>query len=443
MQKAILLIWCVLLGIVSSAQTLELSLREAKQMAIDSSYATRNARYNTAKKREEVREVLSIGLPQVNAKAELQDFLDIPVSLIPSEFTGGQPGEFDEVQFGTQFNLTAQVSASQLLFDGTYFIGLKASRVVVELSRDKERKSEQEIKLSVAEAYHSVLLAEENTRILQENLKNIEETLEETRKLFESGFTEEQDVDQLLLNKNQIQVNLDNTRRIYEISTRSLNFIIGLPIQTELKLTDNIESLVALSNDSEYLERDPNLETHPDLMLAKTNREIQELTVKGEKAAYYPSLSAFFNHQQVAQRNEFNFTETNQPWFPTTIVGATLNIPIWSSFERQAKVRQAQIGLEQSEMQLRQTRETIALDMERARSNYQNAMKVYQNQKSSVELAKRILDKTTIKYKEGVVTSLELNVAQSQLLQEQSNSIQAAFELLTAKQELDRALNIF
>ncbi|HKL03755.1 MAG TPA: TolC family protein, partial [Cryomorphaceae bacterium] len=125
------------------------------------------------------------------------------------------------------------------------------------------------------------------------------------------------------------------------------------------------------------------------------------------------------------------------------IVGATLNIPIWSSFERQAKVRQAQIGLEQSEMQLRQTRETIALDMERARSNYQNAMKVYQNQKSSVELAKRILDKTTIKYKEGVVTSLELNVAQSQLLQEQSNSIQAAFELLTAKQELDRALNIF
>ncbi|MCA1762833.1 MAG: TolC family protein [Cryomorphaceae bacterium] len=443
MQKATLLILSVFLGLGSFGQSLELSLREAKQMAIDSSYSTRNARYNTAKKKEEVREVLSIGLPQVNAQAELQNFLDLPVSLIPSEFTGGQPGEFDEVQFGTQYNLTAQVSASQLLFDGTYFIGLKASRVVVELSRNEEKKTEQEIKLSVAEAYHSVLLAEENARILEDNLENINQTLEETQKLYESGFTEEQDVDQLLLNKNQIQVNLDNTQRIYEISARSLNFIIGLPIETELKLTDNIESLVAMSNDREYLERDPNLETHPDLMLAKTNREIQELTVKGEKAAYYPSLSAFFNHQQVGQRNQFNFTDTEEPWFPTTIVGATLNIPIWSSFERQAKVRQAQIGLEQSEMQLRQTRENLALDMQRARSNYQNALKVYQNQKSSVELAQRILDKTTIKYKEGVVTSLELNVAQSQLLQEQSNAIQAAFELLSAKQELDRALNIF
>ncbi len=427
----------------TTAQPLALSLKEAQQMGIDSSYATLNARYNTAKKRKEVKEVLAAGLPQVNASAELQNFLDIPVSLVPAEFFGGESGEFAQVQFGTKYNLTGAISASQLLFDGTYIIGLKASKTVVQLSINEELKTEQQIRFQVAEAYYTVLLAEENITILAENISTLEKTLSDTRALYENGLNEEQDVDQLQLNLNNVEINYDRSVQFLDISRKTLNFLLGLELERDVTLSDQIDALVKINNDPAYLERDPNLATHPDMLLARSNVEIQDLTVRGEKAYYYPNLSAFFNHQQVGQRNEFNFTDTDEPWFPTTIIGATLNVPIFSGFRRNARVQQAKIGFEQSLLQLEQTEYGLNLEVERARSNYSTALKTWENQKQSFELAQRISKKTNIKYTEGVSTSFELNVAETQLLNEQSRYIQAANDLLLAKQQLDQALNIY
>ncbi len=427
---------------MASAQSLTLSLLDAQQMAIDSSYATRNARFNTAKKRKEVKDVLANGLPQINGTAELQDYLEIPTQAVPAEFFGGEAGEFATVQFGTKYNLTAGISATQLIFDGTYLVGLKASRTVVELTTNQELKSEQEIKFNVAEAYHTVLLAVENLKILQENLDNIQKTLDDTQALYDNGLTEQQDVDQIKLNRNQIQINIDRTQQFLDVSRKTLNFLIGIDLERNVTLTDNIENLVLMSNDEKYLQLEPELNTHPDYLIAKSNLEIQGLTVDGNKAAYYPSLSGFFNYQQSALRNEFNFTDSNQDWYPTSIIGLRLNVPIWSSLQRKARVQQAEIGFEQSVMQLEQTEENLKLGVDRARSSYENALKTWENQKESIELARSISDKTNLKYKEGLASSFELNVADSQLLNEQTKYIQAAMDLLTAKQNLDRALNI-
>jgi outer membrane protein TolC len=217
---------------------------------------------------------------------------------------------------------------------------------------------------------------------------------------------------------------------------------MGLSIDMDITLTDDIEALVALSNSPEYLQKEPNLLTHPDYLLAKTNVEIADLQVRGDKATFYPSLSAFFTHQQVGQSNEFNeFFGEGAPYFPTTIVGATLNVPIFSGFQRKRQLQQSQIAYEQSQMQLRQAEDGLKLQIARARSNYQAALKSWENQKRSFELAQRINRKTTIKYSEGVADSFELNVTENQLLQEQTRYIQAALDLLNAKQELDKALN--
>ncbi|NEN23140.1 TolC family protein [Cryomorpha ignava] len=442
MSRILTLLGLILLSSIATAQSLSLSLAEAQQMAIDSSYATRNARYNTEKKRKEVREVLANGFPQINGTAELQDFLKIPTQLVPAEFFGGEQGEFAEIQFGTKYNFTAGLSATQLIFDGTYLIGIKASKTVVELTTNQELKSEQDIKFNVAEAYHTVLLAIENLNILQENLGNFQKTLDDTQALYDNGLTEQQDVDQIKLNKNQITINIDRTQQFLEVSRKTLNFLIGIDLDRQITLTDNIENLVQVSNDQKYLEIEPQLNTHPDYLIAKTNLEIQDLTIRGNKAAYYPSLSGFFNYQQTALRNEFNFTDTDQPWFPTSIIGLRLNVPIWSSLQRRARVQQAEIGFQQSVMQLQQTEESLKLGVDRARSNYENALKTWGNQKESIALAQSISEKTNIKYSEGISSSFELNVAESQLLNEQTKYIQAAMDLLTAKQNLDRALNI-
>jgi outer membrane protein TolC len=367
--------------------------------------------------------------------------LDIPVSLVPAEFFGGEAGEFAEVQFGVNYNLTGSITASQLIFDGTYFIGLQAAKTVVELSRVQKSRAEQEIRVATADAYYTTLLAQANFDILTENVANLDKTLEETRALYENGLTEEQDVDQLELNRNKLIISRDNTQRILNISKQALLYIMGLSIDTDITLTDNIESLVALNNSPKYLEKEPNLLTHPDYLLAKTNVELADLQIRGDKATFYPSLSAFFTHQQVGQSNEFEFFESGAPYFPTTIVGATLNVPIFSGFQRKRQLQQSQIAYTQSQMQLRQAEDALKLEIVRTRSNYEGALKNWENQKRSFELAQRINQKTTIKYSEGVADSFELNISENQLLQEQTRYIQTALELLNAKKALDKALN--
>ncbi len=222
-----------------------------------------------------------------------------------------------------------------------------------------------------------------------------------------------------------------------------LNFVIGIPLSQEVVLADKIENLVQLSNNQAYLTREPNLNSHPDFLLARTNLELQDLNVRSEKAAYYPSLNAFYTYQDIGQGNEFNFFSNEGNWFPTSILGVTLNVPIWSSFSRKNRVAQAEIGYMQAELAFTQTQENLELGVRRSRSNYDNAFKVWENQKESMELARSISQKTQIKYSEGVATSFELNVAEQQLLNEQQNYISAALDLLNAKQELDRALNVY
>jgi len=425
-----------------SAQPLAVSLDEAVQIAIDSSYATRDAEFNLLKKQREVQEVIAIGLPQVNAQAEFQNFLQIPTQLIPAEQLGGEPGEFLEAQFGVNYNLNGGIQASQLIFDGTYFIGLQAAKTVVELSRVQKSKAVQEIKQATADAYYTTLLAQANYDILTENVANLTKTLDDTRALFENGLTEEQDVDQLELNRNRLMINKDNSERILVIARQSLLFIMGLPIDTEITLTDDIESLVKLNNSPEYLEQKPDILTHPDYLIAKTNVALADLQIRGDKATFYPTVTGFISYQQLGQSNEFDFFDSEvENFFPTSVWGLTLNVPIFSGFQRKRQLQQSQIAYEQSEMQLRQAEDALRLEIVQARSNFEAALKTWQNQKRSYELAKRINEKTTIKYTEGVADSFELNISENQLLQEQTAYIQTALDLLNAKKALDKALN--
>lgn len=444
MRKLILMMLALMtvLG-VKAQEPLSLTLKQAQKMAIDSSYATRDARYNTAKREKEVKEILAIGLPQINGKAEYQNFLDIPTSLVPGEDFGGEPGVLVPLQFGVEHNLNVGISATQLLFDGTYLVGLEASKVYVRFTEHQTLRTEMDVRVSVAEAYHTVLLAEANLEILQGNIESLEKTLSDTEALYDAGLSEQQDVDQIKLNLNRFKINVDQTTRFLEVSEQVLNFVIGIPLAQEVILADKIENLVQISNNQEYLNREPNLTSHPDFLVAQTNLQLQDLNIKAEKAAYYPSLNAFYNYQEVGQGNDFNFFSSEGQWFPTSIIGATLNVPIFSSFSRKNKVAQAEIGYKQAELMFTQTQENLELEVRRTRSNYDNALKVWENQKESMELARSISQKTQIKYSEGVATSFELNVAEQQLLTEQQNYISAALDVLSAKQELDRALNVY
>jgi outer membrane protein len=432
----------IFVGIISANanEPLRLSLEDAQKYALEHNLELRNAKADANIASRQVWEITASGLPQIDGSVGYQYFTDIPTNLVPAEFFGGQPGEFAEIQFGTEQNLTASLTVNQLIFDGSYIVGLQAARIFRELSQRIYLKSELEIKSMVTETYYLNLATAQNLEIMQENLTNLEKTLFETQKTFDAGFTDAINVDQLKLTVANLKNRIASMERQKELSLNMLKFQIGLDIEHPLVLTDELEVMFRnISPDISGID-DFNPENHIDFRIMKSQETMQLMTMRREWSFYLPNLSAFYTRQENAYRNEFNFFQGGQSWYPTSIIGLSLNIPIFSSGLRASRVQQARLELEKAQNNTRQIEQSLRLQKQEAWSGMQTAMEQYNNEKENLELAERILSRTRIMFREGLASSLELTQASDQFLSTQSNYINAMFELLNAKNKLDKAL---
>lgn len=421
-------------------EPLRLSLEDAQKYALEHNLELRNAKADANIAARQVWEITASGLPQIDGSVGYQYFTDIPTSLVPAEFFGGEPGEFAEIQFGTEQNLTANLSVNQLIFDGSYIVGLQAARIFRELSQRVYLKSESEIKSMVTETYYLNLATAQNLEIMQENLTNLEKTLFETQKTFDAGFTDAINVDQLKLTVANLKNRIASMERQKELSLNMLKFQIGLNIEHPLMLTDELEVMFRnISPDISGVD-DFNPENHIDFRIMQSQETMQLMTMRREWSFYLPNLSAFYTRQENAYRNEFNFFQSGQSWYPTSIIGLSLNIPIFSSGLRRSRVQQARLELEKAQNNTRQIEQSLRLQKQEAWSGMQTSMEQFNNEKENLELAERILSRTRIMFREGLASSLELTQASDQFLSTQSNYINAMFELLNAKNKLDKAL---
>lgn len=413
------------------------SLEEAQLYALQNNLNISNSRLDEEIARKKIAETRAIGLPQVDGQVNFQKFLDIPVQLIPAEFFGGPPGTFEEIRFGTNYNLTAQLSVNQLLFDGTYFVGLKAAAVYAELSQRQTHLSELDVKLNVEKAYFTALLSSTNLQFMQRNMEEAERQLFETQQLYENGFVEQLDVDRLQLNLNNLENQINALERQKDAARLLLKFQMGYPMADDILLTDSLERF-ANEPASPVAEGDYT-SNRIEYQLLQTQAELQKLNTQSYNVSYLPSISGSFIHQQVAQRNEFNFTQSGYPWFPSTILGVTLRLPIWDSFTKSAQIQQSKLELEKILNQQDNLSESVSLEVAQARNDLLTAQEQFATQEQNLELAERIHEKSNIKYKEGVGSSLELSTAQSSFYQTQTNYFTALYELLIARAELQKA----
>lgn len=417
------------------------SLEDAKKYALENSYQMQTARFEKDKAKKKVNETTSIGLPQINGGVDYQNYLDIPVSLVPAEFFGGRPGEFAEIKFGLEHNLTAQVQGSQLIFDGSYIVGLQAAKTYVDLSKKELRKNEIQVKDNVTQAYYTVLVAQKNKEIIKESLENLKKTYEETKALYENGLAEEQSVDQLKLTVSSNENTLKRTERQVEIAYKILKYQMGLPVEEKIALSEELEDIIDEVKKSGLEAQDFSYEKHIDFQMAETRERLQVLNLRKEQVAYLPKLNLVASHRQNAQRHDFNFTDSDKDWYPTTIVGVSLSVPIFDSFMKHARIQQARLDLEKSKVMQEQAAASISLRHSQAISEYNNALEEFQMQKENLELAEKIQNKTLIKYKEGMASSIELTQVQNQYLSTQGSYINSMLQLLNAKSELDKVLN--
>lgn len=424
-----------------TTETYSLSLEEAINFAIANSYQTQIAQLDVDKSLKQKWEIIAQGLPQISAAVDYQNYLKQPVTLIPGEIAGGEPGTFVPVTFGTQQSLNATGTWNQLIFDGSYIVGIQSAKTLLQISKNAKTKTDLEVKKAVINAYGNVILAEESVDILQNNVESLRKTYQETKVTYENGLTEQEDVEQLEITLLDVQNQLNRSKRMVNISYEMLNMTLGIPVESEVVLTDDLDELALEYSDLALLSKEIPVEENIDYRIAKNSEESAEIQLKLQQAKALPTLSGFVNYGYQGFSEKFTFFNNNQEYFAQSILGISLNIPIFSSGLRGAQTQQRKIELEQAQLELLQTENQIKQQIKTEKSDYEFALENLETQKKNLELAQRIENKNQIKFTEGLATSFELNQAQRQLYTAQQNYLQAMLDVITAKVDLENVLD--
>ena len=438
-NKVLIILFCIAMAIPTMAQqkdtTANFSLKDAIAYAQKHHFSVLNTQIDEEIAKNTVKQTIGIGLPQVSGNATFQDFLKIPTSLLPGEVFG-EPGKQIPVQFGVKYNSSLGLELSQLLFDGTYLVGLKASRTYKELSVKNSSRTRIETAVAVTKAYYAVLVSNEQLSLLDANLNSLKKSLNDTKELFKNGFVEKIDVDRLSVLNNNLMTEKENVIRLLALNVNLLKFQMGMSIGSELTLTDKITDI--------GIEKTPILRTDTlhvkriEYSLLQTQKKLNELDIKRYKSLFLPSLVAFGSTSSSFQNN--NFSGLYSQRFPSTVIGLKLSVPIISGGQKTYQLRNAKLAALKTQNELSNLENAINLEINQAQTIYLNGQQSLENQKRNMDLAKEVLRVSKIKYEQGVGSSIEVTTAETSLKEAQNNYITALYDMLINKVNLDKAL---
>ena len=327
--KLVITTLALCLNIMARAQsdTLELTLGQAMAYATKFGYQSINAQHDIEIAKKKVRETLAIGLPQLSGSGTITNNLMLQENQI----------EFGDTTittvFGTKYNNSIGGRVDQLIFDGSYLVGLKASRIYVKLSENAKELTEIGIKEAVSEAFILAVVAEKNMNDFEMLLNTNKELLKQSLAYYENGFSEDTDVDQIRLMVNQSQAEYDNSMNSTRVAMSVLKYAIGYDIDKPLKLSGDINSILAmipLKTNTDF-----KVESHIDFRTIQTQIEIQHLDINNQKAQALPRLSAFLTYDLAYFGQELSdLTQTKG-----SMLGLNLSIPIFSSGMRSSQLK--------------------------------------------------------------------------------------------------------
>lgn len=428
-------------SVMAQQQTLTFTLTEAKTYAMEHSYELRKTSLDVTKARKEVWETIARGLPHVEAKAGYNKNLNLPVSLLPGELVGQGKGTYIPIKFGQDYNSNFGFSVSQLIFDGSYIVGLESAGLYVNLALDAERKTQIEVRDLVSQSYYAVLIAKASLKIMSDNLENATSMLAQTKAYYDNGLREEQDVDQLLLIQKKAENEVSKAKREVTVAKTVLKYVMGLSVETEIELTDDLTQLVniVLVSADENVKFDAT--QHIDYQLQEGQVASKKKLLKLEYTAYLPTLEAYYNWDKMAQTNTGNVFKSQVPWFQSSSIGLSMKIKLFSSAQRISKIKQAKLSLEQEQIKQEQTFQNLQKDYLTAITQLKSVIDKYKNDKENEALAQKIHHKTQVKFNNGLANSIELSQSEAQFIQAHGNYIATCLELLKTRIKLDKILS--
>ncbi len=435
MKKIILIflqiIFCYTIGYAQQ----KFSIDQAVKYGEEHAYKMIEANLDKKQAKKKIWENIAQGMPQINMASNWNDNLELATALLPAQMLGGKKGDYIGVKFGQQYTLDANISASQLIFSGTFIIGIKASKLFYKLTETKSEKVRQIIKKNIIQAYFFALIAEENKKNLSLTLENTKNIYEQTKAYVQEGFREDTDMDRARLSVLNIENKIKEADASIKSAKMTLKYLIGIDINTKIELSDNLEYLInnILTENTEYQAFDTN--NNIDFILLQNQKALQKQLYLKEISMYLPTLSAFAYYGKNVASNQWKLFNKNNRWYSSAAIGLKLNIPIFSSGRRLVKVQQEKIAIQKLDNKLKEKEQDLTKNKIITQNNFNKAKDQYYLCSDSKNLAKKVYKKTQVKYQEGVSTSFELSQQEQQYLQSYFAYINSIIGLLSADLE--------
>ena len=414
----------------------EFSLQQAIDYASKNNVQVKNALLEVKKQQATNREVTSAALPQVSASGSYTYNAKLPVSLVPAEFFGGQPGTFEKIAFGLKHNATVGVQLNQILFDGQVFVGLQARETVLKFQEKNAEITEEMIRTNIYKIYYQLVASKEQIELLDANIDRFEKLLRDTWIIYENGFAERLDVDKVNVALTNLQTERIKALNQVENGYLGLKMLMGMPVQHELVLTDtlNYEQVrdgVLDDGGFQYNDR-------KEFQYAELGIKLNEYNIRRYKLSKIPTLTVNGYYNKNAQRNKFDLFQKGD-WFDISAVSLNLNIPLFTGFAANARIQKAKLELEQSINERENLKITIDNDIQVAKNNYRSAIAALDFQKKNMELAENVFNQTRKKYEAGTGSQEEINTAQTELKSAQTNYINSLYDAIIAKTDFLKA----
>lgn len=421
-QIIILIFGLMFFGTTHAQQTLTLDLEAAKEYAINYNRTIKNSGLAVDQSQEQLWEAISAGLPKINAAADYSNALGAEISI---QFDENMPPTKIPIKPTSNFNL----QVGQLIFNGGYIVGVQTAKLAQKLSEKNLEKTEQDVLSQVVESYYLVLISEESMKILESNVKNLNEVYKKTEPLVRVGMMEKVELDQLSVQVNSLNNAVRSAERQYEMAKNLLRVQLGVSADTELELTQSLADF--LNENAEFgIENSFTPEQNLDFQLLEVQEQMTEKQIDMQKANYLPTVSGYYNYTEKILKPAFDMS-------PKHMVGLQMNIPVFSSGERRAKVRQAKIDLETTRNTKALLQDQLDMQFKQLQFNLRSAIESYNVQKKNVEVSREVYQNLRRKYEQGMISSLELTTADNNYLQAESEYLTSMLEVLQAQNALN------
>ena len=432
----------------------KLSLIDAIAFAKQNNLMLKNAKLDETLTKKTVSEILANGLPQANAELSYNHNIDIPVTPFPDFITpaiiGANKAYFDlnptkpyipgspiPVAFGQKNSATASLTIGQLLFDGTFFLGVKAAKEFVKLATMSKRKTEIDVETDITKAYYFVLINEERMSQVNKSISLLEKSLYDLRETYKAGLVEKIDLERLELSYSNAIIQREQLKDGISISYQILKMNMGSNMSDSIQLTEKLGDIQnQLSSDFDLNGGD--FSKRIEYKMAEQGLKLNKLDRKRYLTGYMPTITAFAS----IGRNTFssNFSDLGNNWYPSTIVGGKLSLPVFDGFRKHSQTQKASINITKSENTKKYLETAIELERFNAKTTYLRTKNQVIVQKKNIDLAEQIYNRAQLKLKEGVGSSTELLLAETDLKNAQTNYLSTLYDLMLAQINVKKSI---